>query len=97
MYNLHSVYTVRAIKFHNNGSSRCGVKSATLLSSNSPTGPWRIVQALNQLNLADNDLHLFSDFTGCGQYWKLHMTEHGSCTDCCFSFRRIMFIGYKND
>ena len=95
VYNLGTVHTIRAINFHNNGSSTCGVKTAILQTSNSPTGPWTNVQVLNQLHLADNGSYKFSGFTGSGQYWRLHMTEHGSCTSLCwFSFYFIQFFGY---
>ena len=93
VYNLGTVHTIRAINFHNNGSSTCGVKTAILQTSNSPTGPWTNVQVLNQLHLADKGPYKFSGFTGSGQYWRLHMTEHGSCTSLCwFSFCFIQFL-----
>ena len=94
VYNLGTVHTIRAIKFHNFASSTCGVKAAILQTSNSPTGPWANVQVLNQLRLADNGPYKFSGFTGSGQYWRLHMTEHGSCTSCRFSFYFIQFFGF---
>ena len=95
VYNLGTVHTIRAINFHNNSSSTCGVKAAILQTSNSPTGPWTNVQFLNQLHLADNGPYKFSGFTGSGQYWRLHMTEHGSCVQMCrFSFYFIQFFGY---
>ena len=83
VYNLGTVHTIRAINFHNYASTVCGVKAAILQTSNSPTGPWTNVQVLNQLHLADNGPYKFSGFTGSGQYWRLHMTEHGSCTNMC--------------
>ena len=96
VYNLGTVHTIRAINFHNNknGSTDCGVKTAILQTSNSPTGPWTNVQVLNQLHLADSGPYKFSGFTGSGQYWRLHMTEHGSCPTCRFSFFFIQFFGY---
>ena len=95
VYNLGTVHTIRAINFRNNSSSRCGVKAAILQTSNSPTGPWTNVQVLNQLHLADSGPYKFSGFTGSGQYWRLVMTEYGSCTSLCwFSFYFIQFFGY---
>ena len=94
VYNLGTVHTIRAIVFRNYDSSTHGVKTAILQTSNSPTGPWTNVQVLNQLHLADKGPYKFSGFTGSGQYWRLHMTEHGSCTTCRFSFCFIQFFGY---
>ena len=95
VYNLGSVHTIRAINFHNSLSSTCGVKTAVLQTSNSPTGPWTNVEVLNQLHLADNVPYKFTGFTGSGQYWRLNMTEHGACTSLCyFSFFFIQFFGY---
>ena len=94
VYNLGTVHTIRAINFHNNGSSSCGVKTAILQTSIIPFGLWTNVQVLNQLHLADSGPYKFSGFTGSGQYWRLHMTEHGSCTKCRFGFCFIQFFGY---
>ena len=95
VYNLGTVRTIRAINFHNYDSTTYGVVTAILQTSNSPTGPWTNVQVLNQLHLADDGPYKFSGFTGSGQYWRLHMTEHGSCTSLLwFSFYFIQFFGY---
>ena len=95
VYNLGSVHTIRAINLHNNQSSTRGVRTAVLQTSNSPTGPWTNVQVLNQLHLADSGPYKFTGFTGSGQYWRLHMTEHGVCAYLCyFSFYFIQFFGY---
>ena len=94
VYNLGTVHTIRAINIHNNGSTTCGVKTAILQTSNSPTGPWTNVHVLNQLHLADNGPYKFSGFAGSGQYWRLHMTEHGLCSACRFGICFIQFFGY---
>ena len=97
VYILRTVHTIRAINFHNNNSSTCGVKAAILQTSNSPKGPWTNAEVLNQLRLADNVPYKFSGFTAWiwPVLWRLHMTEHGSCTSLClFSFYFIQFFGY---
>ena len=93
VYDLGTVHTIRAINFHNYWNSSHGIKTAILQTSNSPTGPWTDVQVLNKLHMADSGPYKFYGFTGSGQYWKLHMTEHGGCSTCRFSFYFIQFYG----